>query len=72
MKKLLFIFVSLMVLSSPAFAYEWVNSNDSKGGYYRDTSNDGYSYNNANTIGANNSSARGRSGVRANVFGSDY
>ena len=35
-------------------AVKWVNSSRcSGGGYYRDTSNDGYSYNNANTLGYN-------------------
>ena len=35
-------------------AIKWVNSSRCKnGGYYRDTSNDGNSYNNANTLGWN-------------------
>ena len=47
--------VGFMVATSDAFAaIKWVSSsNSSRGGYYRDTSNDGNPYNNANYLGYN-------------------
>ena len=59
MKKLMvlgLLAVSFMVTASDAFAdVRWVNApSTSNGGYYRDTSNDGNPYNNANYLGYNN------------------
>ena len=58
MKKIMvlgMLMVGFMVATSDAFAaIKWVNApSTSKGGYYRDTSNDGNPYNNANYLGYN-------------------
>jgi len=49
----------LATLTESAFAIKYVNGYSRKdgtyvSGHYRDTSNDGNSYNNANTLGYNN------------------
>ena len=59
MKKLIIFVVAVFaVLAMAADGYcaiRWVSSSHcSRGGYYRDTSNDGNPYNNANYLGYNN------------------
>ena len=55
MKKLWIVLAILAFMASEAHcAIKWVSSDHcAKGGYYRDTSNDGNPYNNANYLGYN-------------------
>jgi len=52
MKKIMVVVV-LMLIASPAFADYGYQRNKYGTGYFRDNSNDGNQYNNANTIGLN-------------------
>jgi len=59
MKKIIVLAVLFVVMavnaSEASAAIRWVNSSHaSNGGYFRDTSNDGNPYNNANYLGYNN------------------
>ena len=58
MKKLIILAIAMFVVAAVAAdgycAIKWVSSSHcSRGGYYRDTSNDGNPYNNANYLGYN-------------------
>lgn len=68
-KNISLVVLGLLVCSVAIADYDYVNSyytNDGeyRSGHYRDTSNDGYSYNNANTLGYNDNSRS-----RANIAG---
>jgi hypothetical protein len=70
MVKKLVLVLALICVTVPAFAGYSSQYNKRGTGYYRDNSNDGYSYNNANSLGMNNgrsgrSSARSSTGSRA-------
>ena len=69
MKKLFYVAI-LIILGSVSFSafadIKYINGYMRKdgtyvSGHYRDTSNDGYSYNNANTLGYNSRKSRGSS-----------
>jgi len=61
MRKLFLVLVMLLVtfvMVESSYAYKWVNDYFRRdgtyvSGHFRDTSNDGNSYNNANTLGMN-------------------
>lgn len=66
MKLALTLFV-LMVIATPAFAYGY-HTNKYGTGYYRDDSNDGNYYNNANYNGINDDlRQRARNGQRGRI-----
>lgn len=71
MKLILSVFV-LSILFTPLAHAEYGYHYNKKGtGYFRDDSNDGNSYNNANSIGLNDRGGNGRSGVKQRTLG-DY
>ena len=64
--KTIVLFISLMVISTSAFAN--IRRIDSEyGSYYRDTSNDGYSQNNANYLGYNSPQTARYGASRSNL-----
>ena len=56
------IFVLMIVFAQPAFAYKYSYNRKTSKGYWRDNSNDGNFYNNANYIGLNGYRPKSRGG----------